>query len=736
MATQLTRVRWAGLDFDTHEDELLARLQIKFASVYNDFAVSSMGIMLVDIFSYGLDTLSFYLDRRATDNFLVTSRTVSSATRLSRQLGYKPGPASASSVDLSVSLASTFTFAVSIPFGFQFKGPAGLIFESQEDVVFVAGDTSTKILTASEGETLTQSFFSDGSENQVFDISNVPEDKFVVGRGTSGQSRVFVTVDGSEWAEEEFIQFGETEQYEIGYTDNPPTLRFGDSIAGKIPSPSAEIKIVYFASSGVDGSATAETITQSVNPLVVSFETIGLNVSNVQGTSGGSNPEALSSIKANAPSVFKSRGVNITLEDYEARSKSFVDPVFGAIAVARAINVRGSSSDAFLSSALASIRASSASYIPITSTAVDAIEADSASIVTSIADVQTDDSALALDLSEIDAAEVTARDSNESSRTAAGVIQSNASGVTGDLASIDVERGNLLTDISNAPQGSAAAGEMDSTLQATLLGYLSTIDISRVSANARTSEISAQGATILSNVTLVTTELDVIDVNAVTAEVRRARIRTNVDVIEVSNTSIASTAASLETDVIAVDNAVDSLVTDVDEHVDSFLSNECKSNLIEVPVLTLDSDGFYVIPTNGLQKSLQSFLEKSKEVTQVLKVTGASNQLVAADVNVLVGILTGYNEATVRSQVEAAILALLRGRSFGNTLRLSELYAPIAPEEDDIQIDGVEYVNIFIVGPSGRIDTDGNLPIENFEVVTRGVITITSEVISKSLVGQ
>ena len=45
-------------------------------------------------------------------------------------------------------------------------------------------------------------------------------------------------------------------------------------------------------------------------------------------------------------------------------------------------------------------------------------------------------------------------------------------------------------------------------------------------------------------------------------------------------------------------------------------------------------------------------------------------------------------------------------------------------------------MNIHIVGPSGRIDADGNLPVGEFEVVTRGVITVTSEIVSKSLVGQ
>ena len=170
------------------------------------------------------------------------------------------------------------------------------------------------------------------------------------------------------------------------------------------------------------------------------------------------------------------------------------------------------------------------------------------------------------------------------------------------------------------------------------------------------------------------------------------------------------------------------------DHVDAFLSNECQSNLVEVPVLTLDSEGFYVVPTIGLQQSLQGYLDARKEVTQVVKVTGASNLLVAAEITALVGILSGFNEATVRSQVEAEILGVLRGRKFGATLRLSELYAPIAPEADDIKIDGVEYVNIAIVGPSVLVDVDGNLPAEDFEVVTRGTITVSSVVVESSTV--
>lgn len=721
MATNtLTRVRYAGLDFDTHEDEILARLQVKFASVFNDFAVSSLGIMLVDIFSFGLDTLSFYLDRRATDNFLVTSRTRASAVRLARQLGYRPGPASASSVDLSISLNGTYAFPITIPVGFQFNGPNGLIFEAQESVTFSAGDTSTKTLTASEGQTITSTFFSDASANQVFDIGNVPSNSFIVGKGTTGQSKTTVTVDGEDWVEEEFLQFGDTSQFEMGYVDSPPTLRFGDGIAGAIPKSGAEIRLTYFATHGTNGSATSGTITSATRPLVVSFTQINLNVTNIEGTSGGSDPESLSSIKANAPTVFKSRGVNVTLEDYQARSQSFVDPVFGRIAVARAINVRGASDDAYLSSRLTTINTQSSAYVPVVDSSLAVIAAALASIDTSVASAQTDDTALDTDLTDIDSEESTARTSNEANRTAANIAQSNSSSVGADLSS-------LTAAINAFTVGGPTT--IDSTDKAVLINLIN-------AAVAKNNEISSQASTVLSGVTSITTSLDTIQAKLDDAVVRRTAIRADVDSVEVQSAAIATESTNLDTQVNDLTNTISTATDEISTHVDSFLSNECKSNLIEVPVLTLDSEGFYVVPTNGLQKALQAYLDNAKEVTQVVKVTGVSSLLVEAEITAVVGVLTGYNEATVRAQVEAAMLNVLKGRDFGNKLRLSELYAPTAPDLDDIPIEGVEYIHIEIVGPSDHLDTDGNLAVSEYEVVTRGTISITSEIVNKSLVGQ
>jgi len=109
---ELNRAKFSGLDFDTHFDDLQSRMQIRFAIDFNDFALSSLGIMLIDIISFGLDSLSFYLDRRTTDLYLDTARSRKSVSRLTRQVGYKMRASVSASVDLDVSITDPLTVSV------------------------------------------------------------------------------------------------------------------------------------------------------------------------------------------------------------------------------------------------------------------------------------------------------------------------------------------------------------------------------------------------------------------------------------------------------------------------------------------------------------------------------------------------------------------------------------------------------------------------------------------------
>lgn len=392
----LNRAQFAGLDFDTSFDDSLARIQVQFASSFNDFALSSLGIVLIDLNSYSIDTLSFYLDRRATDTYLQTARTRGAVSRLTRQLGYKMGAAIASSVDLTVALKAPVAFPVLIPKGFQFQGPNGLIFESAKPITYTAfsGPNNPQKIPCYEGETVTELFTSDGTADQVLTLARVPQNKSIAA-GT-----VVVTVNGTPWSEIDFLTPlpADQNQFEFAANDDPPTVRFGDGVFGNIPTIGATVQVTYVATSGRSGLVLKNTIQKPVNPLVVAFQTIQLTIDNAAPSVGGDDPESLDHAKAFAPKVFKTRDVSITQEDFESLAGAFADPLFGRVAVAQAISSRSGATDLDLQSHLLTINNTVAIPGPIISAQVTAGQDNLATITTEQTGISTDANNIATDM--------------------------------------------------------------------------------------------------------------------------------------------------------------------------------------------------------------------------------------------------------------------------------------------------------------------------------------------------
>ena len=319
----------------------------------NDFIASGTGLMLIDIVSWAAETLSFYIDRQATESYLSTARLRRSVQRLTRQIGYEMRGAVAASTDLEVNLDEVRAFDVPVPEEFQFQGPNGLVFEAVEEVIFPAGegpDSPPRTISVREGSTRIEVFTSDGTGNQVFRL-NPGEGKFVA---TASDE---VRVDGSPWSRSSIITFDQTDQYEISYNADPATVRFGDGVAGNIPPAGAEVRVKYLSTSGRAGmNAISGTIDDVVTGLVIAFQTIGLVVTNPDPTAGGDNQESLEEAKANAPGFFKARNVAVTREDYVSLSQAFNDPIAGQVAVAQAFVALGADQDLTLQILLNNIR--------------------------------------------------------------------------------------------------------------------------------------------------------------------------------------------------------------------------------------------------------------------------------------------------------------------------------------------------------------------------------------------
>lgn len=709
----LNRARYAGLDFDTHYDDLLAQLQVKFAADFNDFTISSLGIMLLDLTAYGLDTLSFYIDRRATDNYLATARTRKSVARTSRQLGYKMGGAVASSVDLHVTVNEVYAFNVPLPNGFQFDGPDGLLFEAAEEVVFTPAEQGIeagwKVVPCYEGETVTESFVSDGTAFQVFELRRVPEDKFVV------QGTVETKVDGAAWEVVDLLGYGQTDQFEVGFNDEPSTVRFGDGIAGNIPTAGASVDVVYVASRGKAGQVASGSIQEATTSLVVAFTDIPITINNQEGSSGGDDRETLTSAKAFAPKVWKSAGKAVTGEDYAGLSGSYADPLFGRVAVAKAISSRSSGGDLTVQNYLTQIMSGIDTLNAALTGSTDAIKsamnlADAALLSLGRAAVD-----IAGEVSGIETASESARDSARTIKNKVGEITVDAADI-GDYA--DSGRAEVN-----------GTGSMSAPEKAAINGWFDLITTESVNIDGNAAVIQTEADSIVGDMGDALTAVEEIGTDGTTGDTLLKTVADEVAVLITQGLVVRTEAADIDTanaDLLVV---VDTSITEINAHLDRVLASDCKANLVTVPILTRDAGGFYTAPSTGLIDSLQTYLDGRKEVTQSVAVTSGENFLLPAQISAWVGVSSGFSLAVVKTAVEAAIDGVLRDRQFGVALYESDL--------DDVvlKVEGVAFVTARIEGhlePDGslsvsKLDSLGNMSLlDDSEVITLGSVAVTT----------
>lgn len=715
---ELTRAKFSSLDFDTVLDDLLARAQAKFSSDFNDFALSQLGIVLLDLVAYALDNLSFYLDRRATDTFLATVRTRKSFARLARPLGYKIGAAVAASVDLRIALTQTYAFDVPINQGFQFRGPNGLIFEAARLTTFLAGSgpSDFQIVPVFEGQTITESFVSDGSANQLFALRRVPDGKFVV-LGT-----VRVIVNGVPFEESEFLTYNATDQFEVGYAEDPPAIHFGDGSAGNIPATGASIDVTYVASSGEAGKVSSAEITAVVAPLVVAFTTIPLTITNPEASIGGDGIEDLERVRAFAGRVFKARQVGITEGDYQALAGSYADPLFGRVAVAKALAPRSAAGDLALQNYLLAITDAVSDFLPAVTAATDDATtrlATMATLLTSLGSSLSDIAAAVTDADgDVSSAITNARTVKNKALEIATDATDIANSVTAGKAAVDA----IATDDINPSRLSTANKN-------TIKGFFDLIGAEATNQGLSAATIQSTVDTEVSTLGDVRDTLESIGLTTATGLLLEA---------DTTRASLETERVALVADLDAIDeaitdqsSAVSAAVASINSHVDGILSADCQANLVVVPILGRNKAGFYAAPSVSLIQSLQAFLDARKEVTHTVEVTSGASFLVPAVLTVRLGVRSGFSESLTRVSVEAVIDGVLRDRAFGADLYVSDLVCAAR------EVEGVFFVNITIDGHDDgmsvstlKLDAEGNLIIDETEVITKGTVTVTTETVT------
>jgi hypothetical protein len=691
---KLNQVQYSAMDFPTFFDSLLRRIKTLYSGVYNDFGSTSVGVMLVHIMAYGLSQLSWYLDRRTSDLYLETARSLSSITKLARQIGYKVTPATSSTVDLTLSFPALTTDVV-FPKGFRFQGPNSLTFESTSIVNISQGATSATV-NVSEGIGRVSNFTSDGTENQVFQLLGVLEEQYIADQS------VVVYVNGLEWAESDFLSFDKTNQFEVIYTESPPEVRFGDGLAGNIPPNNAEVRIEYRIISGANGNVNANTITSAIDTFLVQTNPVTLTISHSAGSSGGADPQSLEEIRNLAPKYFAARKSAITLNDYNTLANSFVDPTYGSPSKAYAYTVRSSSIDATLSNLTQSIIGygnSTAASVSSSNTTVDGLT-DSISSNSTSADAKI--------TSSIASVNSVVSDQN--------TIKAQCILLTGASATLDATKDQAtdeLTAMLASMDAMLLAGTLSATNYTTLEGHRAKVASFVSSLSSVSSSVTGSATSIRSSANSSTTAASELTTDLTSAQ-------TSVQSIAGDLASIDSNLAALNTSATANSASTSSDIGSINTYLTGLFSADAEANVVSVPIVAKDAGGFYTGPSSGLLSALQKYLNGVKEVTHDVRVVSGALGLLPAVINIKYKVLSKLVESEVVGNITAAVDNVLRDREFNSALYLSELYSSVSG------ISGIDYINIEITGPEANLDISGNLIPEEFQVVTKGSVNLTA----------
>ncbi len=724
----LNEVKYSARDFATMADHLIRMIKTEYGEEYNDYTQTAVAIMLRDLICWAFVNVQWYMDRSASDLYLRTARTPAAVSAIVEQIGYKMSPAASSGGTCVMTFEEGTTGPFELKDRWQFQGPNGLKFEtySKKLVPQALDPGETVSVGVRQGETRIATFTSDGSKNQLYRMTGVSEGKFLAYNTTE------IWVDGQLWEERDFLEFKtgipDGNIYEINYLASPPTVRFGDGIAGNVPSDTAEIKIQYIVIDGKSGNVARDTILQSVDTLFIGGEQVSFTVTNPERTSGGGDPESIESAKRLAPRSFAARGAAITKDDYEALSESFSDPTYGAPVRAYAHSPRSSYSDVIFNSLVVDIETALETYVELVESIEEDVIAAGNGLDTILESMTESTDVLATLQSSLESSIASAISLGTGARDAsvtAGSAASNSKDRT-DSATASID--GLITWIDDST--TISAEDKDVLLNGNDSGVngLNNInsDVSVAGAEALAASTKA-GESVQALDTQIDTHLNeasgyIVDDLVEQIDSLNSDISSMDSTINDDTTGIIALLEQLSGSAASMSDEINAIVASMRDRIAEIFEDECQSNFVQVPILSADSDGNYVSPSVGLRGSLQQYLDTVKEVTQVVEVVDGSYILVPADINVEMEIWPVYVNDEVVAQVERVISRLLKGRRFEQPLYLSDLYEVIK-----LSSNGIKRFNVEIVGPvsTPSVIDNGNLVPGDDKVIVEGVVNVS-----------
>ncbi|MET9405998.1 baseplate J/gp47 family protein [Streptomyces sp. NPDC002935] len=331
-------IDYTARDYQRLLDAMRARIPDRLGE-WTDYAnEADFGNVLLELFAYMGDILSYYQDRVANESFLGTARTRAAVIQHLRLIGYELGTAVPAAATLLVSVPGNVEGAITVTRGnafstksrrgapsvrFEYTGQAPLTIDFA--TVEPDPETGRKVVEKGipveegrliEGEALGSS---DGRADQRFPLGHTG---VILWPGATADVQITAEPPQLAWERRDSLALSRGGQphfvVEVD-ADDHATVVFGDGVFGRIPT--GRLRATYRVGGGPAGNVGAREISTILDcpPLAQ----LGATVSNQDAGTGGAAREDPAHAVRQAPAVFRSQHRAVTAADYEALALSF-----------------------------------------------------------------------------------------------------------------------------------------------------------------------------------------------------------------------------------------------------------------------------------------------------------------------------------------------------------------------------------------------------------------------------
>jgi len=327
MAEYAPQIDYTSRDYYAIRADLLSNIQ-RFAPQWTSRDPNDLGIVLLELFAYMGDIMSFYIDRAANESFLSTATQRSSIISLANMFGYTPNMGISASADLTfknnhatdtIRIMPGLTVSTSTASD---SAATQLEFETMNTSYVDVAAGGTAVISAREGRTVSYeelSYSFNGLPNQVFKLAEKKIELYTMGVYVDDVPYLrvenLIDSDGSAAVYTSFVD-----------SDGNTYVAFGDNIGGRIPPKGSIVSTTYRVVNGAAGNVAANSINYITSTYTKpdGSDASGLTVTNASAAAGGTDPESTTSVRINTPRSMRAINRAVTAEDYAGLASQVV----------------------------------------------------------------------------------------------------------------------------------------------------------------------------------------------------------------------------------------------------------------------------------------------------------------------------------------------------------------------------------------------------------------------------